>query len=77
MLHQRGLGQEDYDELKQKKVAEITRDHQRDVSGPILRRNAVLAQRRRDDGPDGVPADEAVPELPRDYDSFDPEERKH
>eukprot|EP00971_Amphidinium_carterae_P235857 4680736-Amphidinium_carterae.1 len=56
MLHQRGLGQEDYDELKQKRVAEITRDHHRDVAGPILRRNARLAQRRRDDGPDGVQA---------------------
>eukprot|EP00971_Amphidinium_carterae_P312175 6204964-Amphidinium_carterae.1 len=53
MLHQRGLGQEDYDELKQRKVAEITRDHQRDVAGPILRSNALLAQRRRDEGPDG------------------------
>eukprot|EP00971_Amphidinium_carterae_P104080 2061242-Amphidinium_carterae.1 len=80
MLHQRGLGQEDYDELKQKKVAEITRDHQRDVSGPILRSNAILAQRRRDDGPDGVPAHAAVPaipELPKDYDAFTTEERKH
>eukprot|EP00971_Amphidinium_carterae_P218601 4338851-Amphidinium_carterae.1 len=80
MLHRRGLGQEDYDELKQKKVAEVTRDHLRDVSGPILRRNAILAQRRRDDGPDGVPADEAVPptpDLPKDYDAFTAEERKH
>eukprot|EP00971_Amphidinium_carterae_P318444 6329525-Amphidinium_carterae.1 len=60
-------------ELKQRKVAEITRNHQRDVAGPILRRNAILAQRRRDEGQDGVPADEAVPavpDLPRDYDSF-------
>eukprot|EP00971_Amphidinium_carterae_P027213 536170-Amphidinium_carterae.1 len=30
------------------------------MTGPILRRNAILAQRRRDDGPDGVAADEGV-----------------
>eukprot|EP00971_Amphidinium_carterae_P324169 6442029-Amphidinium_carterae.1 len=59
MLHQRGLGEEDEEAIKEKEIERITRDHTRDVTGPILRRNALLAQRRRDDGPDGVQADEA------------------
>eukprot|EP00971_Amphidinium_carterae_P291916 5794514-Amphidinium_carterae.1 len=80
MLHQRGLGEEDEEALREKEIDRITREHARDVTGPILRRNAVLAQRRRDDGPDGVPADEAVPrvpDLPQGYDAFTAEERKH
>eukprot|EP00971_Amphidinium_carterae_P077846 1539838-Amphidinium_carterae.1 len=66
MLHQRGLGNEDEEALREKEIERITRerDHTRDVTGPILRRNAILAQRRRDGGPDGVPADEAVPRVP-------------
>eukprot|EP00971_Amphidinium_carterae_P276846 5494259-Amphidinium_carterae.1 len=59
MLHQRGLGQEDEEGLREKEIDRRTREHQRDVSGPILRSNAELARRRRDDGPDGVPADAA------------------
>eukprot|EP00971_Amphidinium_carterae_P254549 5053611-Amphidinium_carterae.1 len=61
MLHERGLGEENEEEIKAKEIERITREHTRDVTGPILRRNALLAQKRRDDGPDGVPADEAVP----------------
>eukprot|EP00971_Amphidinium_carterae_P066549 1317736-Amphidinium_carterae.1 len=61
MLQQRGLGEEDEEALKEKEVERITREHTRDVTGPILRHNAILAQRRRDEGPDGVQADEAVP----------------
>eukprot|EP00971_Amphidinium_carterae_P137823 2731501-Amphidinium_carterae.1 len=53
MLHQQGLGQEDEDELRDKEVDRITREHARDVTGPILRCNAELARRRREDGPDG------------------------
>eukprot|EP00971_Amphidinium_carterae_P240495 4774357-Amphidinium_carterae.1 len=80
MLHQRGLGQEDEDGLKKKEIDRLTRDHTRDVTGPILRRNAELARRRANDGLDGVPADEAVPQLPdlpRGYDPFTADERKH
>eukprot|EP00971_Amphidinium_carterae_P078161 1546253-Amphidinium_carterae.1 len=79
MLHQRGFGGEDEEAIREKKIERITREHTRNVTGPILRRNAILAQRRRDDGPDGVPADETVPrvpELPQGYDAFIPEERK-
>eukprot|EP00971_Amphidinium_carterae_P053796 1059494-Amphidinium_carterae.1 len=43
MLHQRGLGQEDEDSLREKEVERITREHSRDVTGPILRRNAILS----------------------------------
>eukprot|EP00971_Amphidinium_carterae_P057173 1130502-Amphidinium_carterae.1 len=53
ILHQQGLGQEDEDELREKGVERITREHARGVTGPILRRNAELARRRREDGPDG------------------------
>eukprot|EP00971_Amphidinium_carterae_P250147 4965845-Amphidinium_carterae.1 len=53
MPHQRGLGQEDEDALREKEIDRITREHQRDVTGPILRRNVELARRHRDDGPDG------------------------
>eukprot|EP00971_Amphidinium_carterae_P007149 141644-Amphidinium_carterae.1 len=80
MLHQRGLGQEDEEAIREKEIERITRDHTRDVTGPILRANALLAQRRRDEGFDTVPADAAVPrvpDLPRDYNTFNPEERKH
>eukprot|EP00971_Amphidinium_carterae_P052025 1024085-Amphidinium_carterae.1 len=55
-LHHQGLGQEDEDDLRDKK------------------------KRRRDEGPDGVPADEAVPQvpgLPQDYDPFTEPQRKH
>eukprot|EP00971_Amphidinium_carterae_P284679 5652118-Amphidinium_carterae.1 len=79
MLHLRGLGQEDEDELKKKEIDRIAREHQRDISGPILRANAELARRRRD-GEDGVPADAAVPPVPdlhKDYDPFNDDERKH
>eukprot|EP00971_Amphidinium_carterae_P083217 1646863-Amphidinium_carterae.1 len=61
VLHQQGMGQEDEDDIRDKEVERITREHARDVTSPILRRNAELARRRRDDGPDGVPTDEAVP----------------
>eukprot|EP00971_Amphidinium_carterae_P103023 2039150-Amphidinium_carterae.1 len=80
MLHQRGLGHEDEQGMKEKEIDRRSREHQRDVTGPILRRNAELARRRRDEGPDGVPADEAVPmlpDLPRDYDPLTDDERKH
>eukprot|EP00971_Amphidinium_carterae_P298296 5927055-Amphidinium_carterae.1 len=80
VLHQRGLGQEDEEGLKEKENEKRTREHQRDVSGPILRRNVELVRRRRDEGQDGVPADEAVPplpDLPGDYDPFTDDERKH
>eukprot|EP00971_Amphidinium_carterae_P125541 2487080-Amphidinium_carterae.1 len=79
MLHQRGLGHEDEDGIREQEVDRRTREHQRDVTGPILRRNTELARRRRD-GEDGVPADEAVPplqDLPSDYDPLTEEERKH
>eukprot|EP00971_Amphidinium_carterae_P193088 3832066-Amphidinium_carterae.1 len=59
--HNQGLGQEDEDDLKDKEVERLTREHARDVTAPILRRNAENARRRRD-GDDGVPADEAVPQ---------------
>eukprot|EP00971_Amphidinium_carterae_P216610 4300057-Amphidinium_carterae.1 len=62
-LHNQGLGQEDEDDLKDKEVERLTREHTRDVTAPILRRNAENARRRRD-GDDGVPADEAVPQVP-------------
>eukprot|EP00971_Amphidinium_carterae_P250144 4965786-Amphidinium_carterae.1 len=61
MLHQRGLGQEDEDAIREQEIERITREHTRDVTTPILRRNAVNAGRRRD-GDDGVPADEAIPQ---------------
>eukprot|EP00971_Amphidinium_carterae_P283251 5623245-Amphidinium_carterae.1 len=79
MLHLRGLGHEDDEGLREKEVERLSREHQRDISGPALRRNAELARRRRD-GEDGVPADEAIPplqDLPRDYDPFNNDERKH
>eukprot|EP00971_Amphidinium_carterae_P049491 975006-Amphidinium_carterae.2 len=50
------------------------------VTAPILRRNTELALRRRNEGQDGVPADEAVPQvpdLPQDYDPFMEVQRKH
>eukprot|EP00971_Amphidinium_carterae_P280766 5573914-Amphidinium_carterae.1 len=50
MLHQRGLGQEDEESIREKEMERITRE--RDVTGPILRSNALLAQRRRDEGVD-------------------------
>eukprot|EP00971_Amphidinium_carterae_P105222 2083624-Amphidinium_carterae.1 len=80
MLHERGFGHEDEEAIREKEIEMITRDHTRDVTGPILRSNAILAQRRRDEGHDTVPADAAVPrvpDLPRDYDAFNTEERKH
>eukprot|EP00971_Amphidinium_carterae_P087969 1740381-Amphidinium_carterae.1 len=80
MLHQRGLAQEDADGIKEKEIDRRQREHQRDIAGPALRRNAELARRRRDEEPGGVPADEAVPQLqdlPRDYDPFTEAERKH
>eukprot|EP00971_Amphidinium_carterae_P071092 1405613-Amphidinium_carterae.1 len=46
---------------------------------PILRRNAKNARRRRD-GDDGLPADEAVPttpELPKTFKPFTDEQQKH
>eukprot|EP00971_Amphidinium_carterae_P276208 5481206-Amphidinium_carterae.1 len=52
MLHQQGLGQENEDEIKDKEIDRLTREHARDVTSPILRRNAELARRRRD-GDDG------------------------
>eukprot|EP00971_Amphidinium_carterae_P287498 5706673-Amphidinium_carterae.1 len=45
----------------------------------MLRRNADLARRRRDNE-DGVPADEAVPpvpDLPQDYDPLTTSQRQH
>eukprot|EP00971_Amphidinium_carterae_P314037 6241722-Amphidinium_carterae.1 len=79
MLHQRGLGHDDEEGIREREIERRSREHQRDVTGPILRRNTELARRRRD-GEDGVPADEAVPplqDLPRDYDPLTEEERKH
>eukprot|EP00971_Amphidinium_carterae_P029002 570336-Amphidinium_carterae.1 len=52
MLHQRGLGREDEEGLKEREIEKRTREHQIDISGPILRANAELARRRRD-GEDG------------------------
>eukprot|EP00971_Amphidinium_carterae_P253579 5034552-Amphidinium_carterae.1 len=52
MLHQRGLGQEDEESIREKEIERITREHTRDVTGPILCSNALLAQRRRDEGVD-------------------------
>eukprot|EP00971_Amphidinium_carterae_P075150 1485458-Amphidinium_carterae.1 len=78
-LHQQGLGQENEEDLKDKELERLTREHARDVTAPILRRNAENARRRRD-GDDGVAADEAVPQvpdLPQDYDSFTENQRKH
>eukprot|EP00971_Amphidinium_carterae_P209418 4154124-Amphidinium_carterae.1 len=79
LLRQQGLSQEDEDGIREKEIERITREHARDVSGPILRRHAELA-RRRSDGDNGVPADEAVPqvpELPQDYDPLTEAQRKH
>eukprot|EP00971_Amphidinium_carterae_P111334 2205315-Amphidinium_carterae.1 len=45
MLHQRGLGQENEDAIKEKEIERITREHSRYVTAPILRRNAELARR--------------------------------
>eukprot|EP00971_Amphidinium_carterae_P084091 1664498-Amphidinium_carterae.1 len=45
MLHQRGLGQKYEDAIKEKEIERITREHSRDVAGPIPRRNADLARR--------------------------------
>eukprot|EP00971_Amphidinium_carterae_P079579 1574828-Amphidinium_carterae.1 len=36
----------------EREIERITREHTRDVTGPILRSNALLAQRRRDEGVD-------------------------
>eukprot|EP00971_Amphidinium_carterae_P277940 5517249-Amphidinium_carterae.1 len=80
VLHQQGLGQEDEDDIRDKELERIRREHARDVTSPILRRNAELASRRREDGPDGVPADEAVPsipDLPQGYDPFTDAQRQH
>eukprot|EP00971_Amphidinium_carterae_P089056 1762568-Amphidinium_carterae.1 len=57
------MGQQDEDDIRDREVERITRDHARDVTAPIPRRNAELARRRRD-AEDGVPADEAVPPVP-------------
>eukprot|EP00971_Amphidinium_carterae_P277214 5501396-Amphidinium_carterae.1 len=79
MLHQRGLGMEDAEGIKEREIERREREHQRDVSGPILRANTELARRRRN-AEDGVPADAAVPplqDLPGDYDPFTKDERKH
>eukprot|EP00971_Amphidinium_carterae_P115664 2291088-Amphidinium_carterae.1 len=78
-LHQQGLGQEDEDDLKDKETERTTREHARDIA-PILRRNTVKARRRRDEGEDGVPADEGVPAvlaLPQDYEPFTANQGKH
>eukprot|EP00971_Amphidinium_carterae_P345485 6486472-Amphidinium_carterae.1 len=80
MLRAQGLGQEDEDYIRDKEVEIMTREHARDVTAPILRRNTELALRRRSEGKDGVPADEAVPQvpdLPQDYDPFTDVQRKH
>eukprot|EP00971_Amphidinium_carterae_P145055 2873687-Amphidinium_carterae.1 len=57
LLHQHGMGQEDEDDIRDKEVERNTRDHARDVTAPMLQRNAELARRRRDNET-GVPADE-------------------
>eukprot|EP00971_Amphidinium_carterae_P216571 4299131-Amphidinium_carterae.1 len=78
-LHEQGLGQKDEDEIKDKELERLIREHTRDVA-PILRRNAGNARRRKDDGPDGVPADEAVPpvpELPKTFKPFTEDQQKH
>eukprot|EP00971_Amphidinium_carterae_P075279 1487934-Amphidinium_carterae.1 len=77
-LHDQGLGQKDEDEIKEKELNRLLREHTRDT-GPIVRRNAENARRRRD-GEDGVPADEAVPpipELPKNFKPFTEEQQKH
>eukprot|EP00971_Amphidinium_carterae_P024473 482456-Amphidinium_carterae.1 len=79
LLHQQGLGQEDEDEIREKEVERIARDHARDVTAPMLRRNTELARRRRDNET-GVPADEVpppVPDLPQEYDAFTGAQRQH
>eukprot|EP00971_Amphidinium_carterae_P236178 4687171-Amphidinium_carterae.1 len=40
LLHQQGMGQEDEDDVREKEIERIARDHARDVTAPILRRNA-------------------------------------
>eukprot|EP00971_Amphidinium_carterae_P068608 1358507-Amphidinium_carterae.1 len=70
VLHQQGMGQQDEDDIRDREVERMTRDHARDVTAPILRRTAELARRRRDNE-DGILADEAVPrvhDLPQGYD---------
>eukprot|EP00971_Amphidinium_carterae_P349790 6491226-Amphidinium_carterae.1 len=77
-LQQPGLGQKNEDELKEKELQRILADHQRNVA-PLPRRNVELARRRREDGPDGVPADEVAPptlELPKGYNPFTDEQQK-
>eukprot|EP00971_Amphidinium_carterae_P215191 4271119-Amphidinium_carterae.1 len=61
VLHQQGMGQQDEEDIRDREIERLTRDHARDVTAPILRRNAELARRRRDNE-DGVPANEAVPQ---------------
>eukprot|EP00971_Amphidinium_carterae_P175626 3480877-Amphidinium_carterae.1 len=43
-LHEQGLGQEDREEIQEKKVSILTRQHAKDID-PILRRNAENARR--------------------------------
>eukprot|EP00971_Amphidinium_carterae_P041876 822977-Amphidinium_carterae.1 len=79
-LHQQGLGQEDEDDIKDKELERLTREHAQDRMLDDVEMEKMLAQRRRDEGPDGVPADEAVPQvpdLPQDYEPFTPNHQKH
>eukprot|EP00971_Amphidinium_carterae_P071216 1408449-Amphidinium_carterae.1 len=77
-LHVQGLGQENQKTITDKKVSRLTRQHAQDID-PILRRNAEKARRRREEGEDGVPADEAVPplrELPKNFKPFSDDQQQ-
>eukprot|EP00971_Amphidinium_carterae_P285772 5674138-Amphidinium_carterae.1 len=67
-LHEQGLGQKDEDEIREKKLNKLLRVHATRAE-PIMRRNQEKT-RRRADGEDGVPADEAVPPYPELPDTF-------
>eukprot|EP00971_Amphidinium_carterae_P135611 2686780-Amphidinium_carterae.1 len=76
-LHEQHLGQKDEDEIREKELDRLLREHARDTA-PVVRCNAEKARQRRD-GEDGVPADEAVspvPEVPRTCKPFTDEEQK-
>eukprot|EP00971_Amphidinium_carterae_P206966 4106427-Amphidinium_carterae.1 len=76
--HVQGLGQEDREEIEDKEVSRLTRQHARDIDA-ILRCNAEKARRRREEREDGIPTDEAVPPLPellKDFKPFTDDQQK-
>eukprot|EP00971_Amphidinium_carterae_P293294 5823247-Amphidinium_carterae.1 len=69
-LHEQGLSQKDEEEIRKKELTKQLRVHATRAE-PTMRRNQEKA-RRRVDGEDGVPTDEAVPPHPELPDTFKP-----